>query len=37
MALGRPACGRIFFGQLIRDTIDIGRPDKVGYAASRAC
>jgi len=29
MALDRPACGRIFFEQLTRDNIDIGRPDKV--------
>ena len=35
MALGRPACGRIFFGQLIRDTIDIGRPDKVSIVFDR--
>ncbi len=29
MALDRPVAGRIFFEQLIRDNIDIGRPDKV--------
>src|SRR5271166_5215998 len=29
MALDRPASGRVFFEQLIRDNIDIGRPDKV--------
>ena len=29
MALDRPAFGWVFFEQLIRDNIDIGRPDKV--------
>jgi len=29
MALDRPVTGRIFSGQLIRDNLDIGRPDKV--------
>ena len=28
MALDRPVAGRIFFEQLIRDNIDIGRPDR---------
>jgi len=35
MALDRPACGRIFFEQLIRDNIDIGRPDKVNIVFDR--
>src|SRR5271157_1430786 len=35
MALDRPACGRIFFEQLIRDNIDIGRPDKVNIVFGR--
>ena len=34
-ALDRPVCGRIFFGQLIRDNIDIGRPDKVNIVFGR--
>ena len=35
MALDRPARGRIFFEQLIRDNIDIGRPDKVDIVFAR--
>jgi hypothetical protein len=35
MALDRPVCGRIFFDQLIRDNIDIGRPDKVNIVFGR--
>ncbi len=35
MALDRPASGRIFFEQLIRDNIDIGRPDKVNIVFGR--
>src|SRR5713101_5483072 len=35
MALDRPLCGRIFFEQLIRDNIDIGRPDKVNIVFDR--
>src|SRR6266550_503200 len=35
MALDRPASGRIFFEQLIRDNIDIGRPDKVSIVFDR--
>ena len=35
MALDRPASGRIFSGQLIRDNIDIGRPDKVNIVFDR--
>ena len=34
-ALDRPVCGRIFFEQLIRDNIDIGRPDKVNIVFGR--
>ncbi len=33
--LDRPASGRIFFEQLIRDNIDIGRPDKVSIVFDR--
>jgi hypothetical protein len=33
--LDRPASGRIFFEQLIRDNIDIGRPDKVSVVFDR--
>ena len=36
MALDRPLAGRIFFGQLIRDNLDIGRPDKVNLIFGRA-
>jgi hypothetical protein len=28
--LDRPVSGRIFFEQVIRDNLDIGRPDHVG-------
>lgn len=35
MTLDRPACGRIFFEQLIRDNLDIGRPDKVNIVFGR--
>jgi hypothetical protein len=35
MALDRPLSGRIFFEQLIRDNIDIGRPDKVNIVFGR--
>ena len=34
MALERPASGRIFSEQLIRDNIDIGRPDKVSVSSA---
>jgi hypothetical protein len=33
--LDRPASGRIFFDQLIRDNLDIGRPDKVSVIFDR--
>ena len=36
MALDRPLSGRIFFEQLIRDNLDIGRPDKVNIVFGRA-
>jgi hypothetical protein len=36
MALDRPLAGRIFFEQLIRDNLDIGRPDKVNIVFGRA-
>ena len=36
MALDRPLNGRIFFEQLIRDNLDIGRPDKVNLVFGRA-
>ena len=35
MALDRPVSGRIFFEQLIRDNIGIGRPDKVNIVFGR--
>jgi hypothetical protein len=35
MALGRPVSGRIFSGQLIRDNLGIGRPDKVNIVFGR--
>ena len=35
MALDRPASGRIFSGQLIRDNLGIGRPDKVNIVFDR--
>lgn len=34
-ALDRPLSGRIFFDQLIRDNLDIGRPDKVNIVFGR--
>jgi hypothetical protein len=33
--LDRPVSGRIFFEQMIRDNLDIGRPDKVGLIFAR--
>ena len=33
--LDRPAAGRIFFEQVIRDNLDIGRPDKVSIVFDR--
>src|ERR1700755_3152034 len=36
MALDRPVSGRIFSGQLIRDNLDIGRPDQVNIVFGRA-
>jgi hypothetical protein len=33
--LDRPVTGRIFFEQLIRDNLDIGRPDRVGLIFAR--
>jgi len=33
--LDRPASGRVFFDQLIRDNLDIGRPDKVRIVFDR--
>jgi hypothetical protein len=33
--LDRPACGRIFFDQLIHDNLDIGHPDKVRLVFDR--
>jgi hypothetical protein len=35
MAVDRPLNGRIFFDQLIRDNLDIGRPDKVNIVFGR--
>jgi hypothetical protein len=35
MALDRPLAGRIFSGQLIRDNLDAGRPDKVSIVFGR--
>ncbi len=35
MALDRPVASRIFFDQLIRDNLDIGRPDKVSLVFGR--
>ena len=35
MALDKPVSGRIFFEQLIRDNIGIGRPDKVNIVFGR--
>jgi hypothetical protein len=34
-ALDAPVTGRIFFDQLIRDNLDIGRPDRVGLIFGR--
>src|SRR6266853_1820513 len=34
-ALDAPVTGRIFFEQLIRDNLDIGRPDRVGLIFGR--
>jgi hypothetical protein len=33
--LDRPESGRVFFEQVIRDNLDIGRPDKVGLVFDR--
>ena len=33
--LDRPFSGRVFFEQMIRDNLDIGRPDKVGLVFDR--
>jgi hypothetical protein len=33
--LDRPATGRIFFEQVIRDNLDLGRPDRVGLVFGR--
>jgi hypothetical protein len=33
--LDRPAAGRIFFEQVIRDNLDIGRPDQAGLVFGR--
>jgi hypothetical protein len=33
--LDRPVSGRIFFEQVIRDNLDIGRPDQVGLVFDR--
>jgi hypothetical protein len=33
--LDRPASGRIFFEQVIRDNLDIGRPDQIGLVFGR--
>jgi hypothetical protein len=35
MALDRPVSSRIFFDQLVRDNLDIGRPDKVSLVFGR--
>jgi hypothetical protein len=34
--LDRPVSGRIFFEQVIRDNLDLGRPDRVGLIFDRA-
>jgi hypothetical protein len=34
--LDRPVSGRIFFEQVIRDNLDIGRPDQVGLVFARS-
>jgi hypothetical protein len=36
MALDRPVASRVFFDQLIRDNLDIGRPDKVSLVFGRS-
>jgi hypothetical protein len=33
--LDRPASGRVFFEQVIRDNLDLGRPDRVGLVFNR--
>jgi hypothetical protein len=33
--LDRPATGRVFFEEVIRDNLDLGRPDKVGLVFNR--
>jgi hypothetical protein len=33
--LDRPVTGRIFFEQVIRDSLDLGRPDRVGLVFDR--
>ncbi len=33
--LDRPATGRVFFEQIIRDNLDLGRPDRVGLIFDR--
>lgn len=33
--LDRPVTGRIFFEQVIRDNLDLGRPDRVGLVFDR--
>jgi hypothetical protein len=33
--LDKPVTGRIFFGQVIRDNLDIGRPDRTGLIFGR--
>jgi len=33
--LDRPASGRVFFEQVIRDNLDIGRPDRAGLVSDR--
>jgi len=33
--LDRPATGRVFFEEVIRDNLDLGRPDKVGLVFGR--
>jgi hypothetical protein len=35
MALDRPVAGRVFFGQLIRGNLGIGRPDKASIVSGR--
>jgi hypothetical protein len=33
--LDRPVCGRVFFEEVIRDNLDLGRPDRVGLVFAR--